>query len=232
MPACQYSHLLTPPKNLSTPWKEIILPSCFVTTPLGGRSWGIQVQKADGPIPPKDIEQMFDTTFCPLSFWGEWVGGLNVCQTVWPHPPHPSARVNLLGMPEMGKRRPTIRMQPLVNPRGILSLSNIWMKQDRAENSGCQILEMSNPQIWEKPTLLDWDKLFRLWHETVDDVTASPSLSVWQLLNLLPKGTHMLNNNCVTLLDRLKCLYLRHYLSSRNLWLILYASPKCMLYSK
>ena len=79
MPTCQCSHLLTPPKNLSTPWKEIILPSCFVTTPLGGRSWGIQVQKAGGSIPSKDIEQMSDTHFCcsPLR-------GFNVCQVVWP----------------------------------------------------------------------------------------------------------------------------------------------------
>ena len=32
------------------------------------------MQKVTGPIPSKDIEQMFDTTFCPLSFWGEWGG--------------------------------------------------------------------------------------------------------------------------------------------------------------
>ena len=83
-------------------------------------------------------------------------------------------------------------MQPFVQILVDLSLKCL---NDRAENSGCWILEMSNPQIWEK--LTGTDKLFRLWHETENDVTATISLIVWQLLNL---EKHMLKYYCVTIL--------------------------------
>ena len=58
------------------------------------------------------------------------------------------------------------------------------------------VIPKSEKSCWT----VGWDKLFHPWHETEDDVTASsPSLSVWQLLNLLLKWTHVLKNNCVTL---------------------------------